>query len=128
MKDIENREDIELLIDTFYSKVKEDDLIGVFFTEVIKLDWDEHIPTICDFWESTLFGTAEYNRNPMIKHIELNDKKELTEAHFNRWLSIWEDTIRNNFEGKKADETIKRASQIAKVMQFKIRRYSEWGS
>jgi hemoglobin len=35
-KDIENNDDIVLLVNTFYEKVKKDDTIQHFFTEVIK--------------------------------------------------------------------------------------------
>ena len=38
-KDIKNRTDIKLLVDTFYYKVKTDKLIGHFFTEVVQIHW-----------------------------------------------------------------------------------------
>ena len=53
-KDIENRQDIELLLNRFYEKVFKDDLIGRFFTEVVPLNLETHLPIIADFWESVL--------------------------------------------------------------------------
>ena len=123
LKDIENRDDIILLIDKFYSRVIADDFIGYFFTEVIALDWDKHIPVMYDFWETTLLGKMKYKGNPMLKHLELNKKEPLVPAHFHRWLTHWETTIRENFSGRKAEEAIKRANQIAELMKFKIQQH-----
>ena len=121
MKDIQSRIDIEHLIDTFYKQVVSDDLIGSFFTEVVKLDWNVHMPIMYDFWESTLFGKASYKGNPMLVHMRLNEKQPLTEAHFERWLSLWEETVHAHFEGKRAEEAVSKARQIAQLMQYKIK-------
>lgn len=55
-KDILIREDIELLVNTFYDKIKKDDTIGYFFTEIANVDWPTHLPKMYDFWESILLG------------------------------------------------------------------------
>lgn len=123
LKDIETRADIELLINEFYKGVIEDDVIGFFFTKVVKLDWKTHIPVMYDFWETTLLGNMIYKGNPMLKHIELSKKEPLKAKHFKRWLSLWETTIRENFEGKKAKEAIQKANQIADLMLFKVERF-----
>lgn len=123
MKDIQNRADIEFLIEAFYKRVIIDDLIGYFFTKVIKLDWDKHIPVMYDFWETILLGNIKYKGNPMLKHIELNKKETLNAEHFDRWLSHWKNTINENFVGVKANEAIQRAKQIAELMKFKIQKH-----
>lgn len=122
MKEIQNRTDIEFLVDEFYKQILDDDLIGVFFTEVVQLKWEVHIPVMYDFWESTLLYTAKYKGNPMLKHIELNQKKALEAKHFDRWLEVWEDTIRLHFNGKTAEEAILKANSIGSLMQIKIKR------
>jgi len=128
MKDIENREDVKLLIHKFYKKVVLDPKIGHFFMHVIKLDWDIHIPIMVDFWDSILLGGASYKGNPMAKHIDLHKKEKLTPKHFDRWLSLWEQTIVENFKGPKADEAISRANSIGNLMQFKINQTGEGSS
>ncbi|MFT6815731.1 MAG: hemoglobin [Sphingobacteriales bacterium] len=124
MKDIETRVNIEFLINAFYQKITIDKLVGHFFTEVVVLEWDKHIPIIVDFWEGVLFGATKYKGNPMLKHIELSKKSPLKALHFERWLSTWEETIRAHFEGPKAEEAISRARQIGSLMQFKIEKSS----
>ena len=126
MKDIDSRDDIVFLVDSFYKRVVTDELIGVFFTSIVKLDWDVHIPIMYDFWETTLLGNIKYKGNPMIKHIELNKQKELLPLHFDRWLLLWETTIKENFVGKRTDEAIRKANQIGEVMKSKIKQYNQF--
>lgn len=49
MTDIENRQDIAKLVNSFYETVKTDPVIGHFFTEVVHVHWDEHLPKMYDF-------------------------------------------------------------------------------
>ncbi|MEM9261800.1 MAG: group III truncated hemoglobin, partial [Bacteroidota bacterium] len=67
MKELRSREDIDFLVAAFYDKTLHDPLIGHFFTKVVALDLVAHLPVICDFWESVLFGKATYRGNPMLK-------------------------------------------------------------
>lgn len=123
LKDIKSREDIKFLIDEFYKKVVKDDVIGYFFNDVVKLDWEKHIPVMYNFWESTLLGKAAYKGNPMMKHLELSKKEQILEVHFNRWLALWESTIKEHFYGIKADEAVKKAKQIGLLMKLKIEQF-----
>lgn len=124
MKELENREDIEFLVDTFYKKIIVDDKIGFFFTKVIKLDWNKHIPAMYDFWETTLLGVAKYKGNPMLKHIDLNAMEKLNAEHFERWLSLWKETIQGNFVGEISEQAIKKADQIGGLIKFKIEQHT----
>ena len=124
MKELENREDIKFLIDTFYTKILVDDKIGFFFTKVIKLDWSKHIPIMYDFWETTLLGVAKYKGNPMLKHMELNAMEELNAEHFERWISLWKETIQENFVGEISRQAIIKAEQIGGLMKFKIEQHT----
>lgn len=125
-KDISSRKDIEILINEFYKQLIEDDLVGVFFTEVVKLNWEAHIPTMYNFWESILLGGANYKGNPMLKHIKLHQKKELKAEHFERWLTVWGNTIRTNFAGSKSEEAITRAQNIASLMLHKVKQAEKY--
>lgn len=119
-KDIATRADIELLVDSFYSKVKQDPAIGYIFSEVAQLDFDHHLPIMYRFWETTLLGTLSYKGNPMTVHMQLDQKEKLTEAHFDRWLQLFSETLDELFEGKTASEAKTRACQIAGLMLYKV--------
>jgi hemoglobin len=120
LKEIQTREDVELLIDEFYKLATKDELIGYFFTEVVKLEWEKHIPVMYDFWETILLDNIKYKGNPMLKHIEMSKKESMKPEHFERWLSLWEFTVQENFNGRKAEEAISRAKQIGGLMQLKV--------
>ncbi len=119
MKDIENRADIDDLMNRFYVRAMTDEEIGYIFTDVAKLDLDHHLPIIGDFWETMLFGTGDYQkhgRNPMQVHGELNQKTRLTFEHFNRWLELFYETIDETFAGEVTDFLKTRANAIANRM------------
>lgn len=120
MEDISSREDIEYLITSFYSRAVNDDEIGHFFEEVISNNWDVHVHRIVDFWDSMLLGSNNYDGNPMIKHIDLHKRIPFNKSHFDRWITLWEVTVREHFDGAKADEAISRAKNIAEVMAMKV--------
>ncbi|MBT8220650.1 MAG: group III truncated hemoglobin [Bacteroidia bacterium] len=126
MKDIENRQDIQHLVDSFYLQAMSDKRIGHFFTEVVHLDMKKHMPVMYDFWETTLFGKMKYKGNPMLKHIHMDEISPMEAQHFDQWLALWTATIQNNFRGPRADRAIKKANQIAALMQYKIKQHRDW--
>ncbi|QDW23771.1 group III truncated hemoglobin [Pedobacter sp. KBS0701] len=119
-KDIHNREDIILLVNTFYGMVQENNKIGPIFTEVAKVDWSHHLPKMYDFWESILFGKAIYKGNPMLVHFALNNKSPLQTAEFETWKTIFFHTVDDLFEGENAELIKQKSQSIADLMHFKI--------
>ncbi len=120
LREITQRKDIDLLVRTFYTKALKDPLIGEFFTNVVKLDFDKHMPIMIDFWESVLFGAGNYAGNPIKKHIDLSQKKKLTSQHFLQWLALWNQTVDELFIGEKAVEVRQKAKLMGELMQYKI--------
>lgn len=117
--DIENRADIDDLMNRFYARALTDETIGHFFTTVVKLDLEHHLPIIGDFWETLLFGTGNYQkhgRNPLQIHGELNQKSNLLPKHFRRWLGLFRETVDEKFAGERADFIKSRAEAIGNRM------------
>ncbi len=123
--DINNRNDIILLINTFYETVKRDELIGPIFTEKVKVQWDIHLPIMYDFWENILFFTGGYSGNPIALHQQLHQVVPLTKADFDRWLNIFKTTTDALFTGTNAIVIKQRAESIATVMQLKLLHHFE---
>lgn len=119
-KDIEGRQDVELLVTRFYDKVKADDTIGYIFNELAKVNWEKHLPIMFNFWENVLFYTGSYEGNPMDIHQHLHRAAPLTKEHFNRWNELFIETVDELFEGKNAILARQRALSISTVMQIKI--------
>ncbi len=121
MRDITTREDIEFLMKAFYIKALANETIGDFFTKIAKINLEEHIPEITDFWEQQLFRVHGYKKNVMQIHKNLSHKKKIEKIHFETWLSLFNTTVDHNFKGEKANLIKTRALSIATMMQLKLR-------
>jgi len=115
--DIANKNDIEILINAFYEKVKKDALLSGYFEDT---NWEKHLPIMYDFWENVLFFSGKYNGDPMNVHRHLNNLIELKAEHFRRWNYLFNLTIDELFEGENAERAKQRALSIATVMQVKL--------
>lgn len=125
MKDLNSRKDIEQLVRLFYEQATTDELIGHYFTSLVPINWDEHIPTLVSFWENLLFQTGGYKGGMLFKHLHLNHLSRFRTDHFDRWLQLWKQTIDQLFEGERAEELKFRASSIAMIMQTKLGVYDQ---
>ena len=119
-KELSSREDVKLMVDTFYEKVRVNPTLGYIFNEVAKVNWEHHLPVMYSFWSSMMFGEQSYSSNPMSVHIALNKKTPLTENEFSEWIKIFTENVDEHFEGEKAEEIKSRAINIARLMQFKV--------
>jgi hemoglobin len=119
MNDIQNRADIQYLVENFYKTALADELIGPVF-KAANFSLEQHIPVMVSFWETILLDVVTYRGNPMLKHIELNRRVPLNPLHFDRWMQIWIQTVNRKFNGLTAQQAINRASSIAGLMQHKI--------
>jgi hemoglobin len=92
-KDIVDRKDIELLVDTFYTKVRQSKLLAPIFEDISKIDWNTHLPKMYSFWASLLLAEHSFSGNPMLKHIELSKQATMTDIEFIEWLYLFSKTI-----------------------------------
>ncbi|CAN5430116.1 hypothetical protein BH09CHL1_BH09CHL1_04230 [soil metagenome] len=122
LEDIQNRDDIERLVRTFYQRAFADELLGRIFTEVAQMDLEAHLPTMCDFWETVLFRAGSYRGNAFRPHARINSLKPLTWVHFEQWLSLWASTINDLFDGSTADLAKQQAAQIATAIERRLER------
>lgn len=120
MNDISNKIDLEKLVKAFYERATKDNLIGHYFTSVVPIDWDRHIPVIVSFWSNILFSSGEYKGGMMYKHMNLNYLSAFEEEHFDRWLALWSEMVDRFFVGPQAEEVKFRAKSIAVIMQAKL--------
>lgn len=118
--DISSRKDVELLVNSFYDKVTKDETIGFIFNDVVKVDWDKHLPNMYNFWETILLNTPNYYGNTMGVHFDVNRKIKLEAKHFNKWIELFFATVDELFQGEVAENAKKRAKSIADLMLFKM--------
>lgn len=120
-QDIETIADIRKLVDTFYTNVRDDKLIGPVFNDVIQDRWPEHLNKMYRFWQTVLLDQHTYFGRPFPPHAELPIEK----AHFDAWLNLWKQTVDSHFEGDKAEEAKWRAEKIAAMFLSKIMYYRQ---
>mgnify|MGYP005855441897 CR=1 FL=1 len=81
-QDIQNRDDVFLLVNKFYAKVRKNELLGPIFNKSIN-DWDVHLQHLTTFWESSLFMTRKlehhYKGNPLEVHVKVDRENDLVE-------------------------------------------------
>ncbi|UGS20695.1 group III truncated hemoglobin [Flavobacterium cyclinae] len=122
MTDIETREDILLIMRKFYDKLFADDSINFFFTKVTSVDQhlEAHFEILATFWEQSLFLKGGYFNNMFSIHKEVHDKHAFTKEHFDTWISHFNLTIDEHFEGKYAEQMKTQALSMATIMQIKF--------
>lgn len=123
MHDIKNQADIKLLLDTFHSKVKQDDIIGFIFNDIIGASWDKHLPMMYKFWDMALLSKPGYEGHPTRKHTNIDEKIPLKKEHFDRWVYLWNETIDSLFRGQIATQ----AKDKAMIMAYLINKEMKTG-
>jgi hemoglobin len=119
MDDIQNRIDMELLVNNFYERVhNEPNLAPVF--EMPAEHWDMHITRVVNFWENWLFQTGSYNGGMIWVHLQANEKHRLTTERFEQWLALWFLTTDSLFAGENADFVKSKALEIGQIMNAKF--------
>lgn len=120
-KDIKTRDDVFMLVEEFYKKVRQDEILGPFFNETIK-DWDAHLQHLTTFWESSLFLKTRYYGDPLEAHIKVDKafNHSINELHFGIWLNLWSQTINELYEGDNAENAKRRARKMGTFIYLKI--------
>jgi hemoglobin len=90
-----NRENVEVMVSTFYQKVLKDDVVGPFFIAKLGDDieseyWKPHIDTLVTFWTSMAFQDGSYTGNPLAPHFHIG---ELNHGVFKQWLKLFFETV-----------------------------------
>lgn len=117
MKDIETRDDVVVLVDTFYRNVQQDDLIGPVFASRIAPDaWPAHLNRMYTFWTTILLNEPGYSGQPFEKHRDM----PIEQAHFDRWVGLFKQIVDNLFEGPVANEAKYRAELMGHLFLAKL--------
>lgn len=124
MKDIQNLQEIKLMVDTFYSKIREDEKLQDIFNDIIQDKWPEHLEKMYQFWQTVLLGEHTYHGNPFLPHA----KMPINASHFEQWVKIFHQTINSLFQGEKAEQAKWQAERMAEMFLHKIEYYKNSSS
>ncbi len=117
--DIKNLTDIKLLVNTFYDKIRSDELLKDIFNNKIEGRWPEHLEKMYRFWQTVLLEEHTYHGSPFIPHAKLPVELE----HFERWIGIFYSTVDELFVGEKAERAKWQGQRMAEMFHSKIEYY-----
>jgi hemoglobin len=120
MKDIQDKDDLVVLVNTFYDRVKHDELLGPIFNTIIGEDWSRHLPVMYSFWNTVLFGAADYKGQAIGPHIAVDRKMHLGPEHFEQWIGYWRNTVDQLYEGANATLIKDKAFMMLQLIHFKV--------
>jgi len=118
-KDISSIEDIQILVDSFYGKIRLNELLGPIFNGVIQDRWPQHLKKMYSFWQTVLLDERTYDGRPFPPHANL----PVEQLHFDTWLKLWHETVNEYFDGPLADEAKWRGDKMAVLFLSKINYY-----
>jgi hemoglobin len=114
--DLTDRDDIELLVRSFYRYAAMDELLGPIFARA-GVDWPSHIATLTDFWSWQLLGERGYDANPLRAHEPVHRLTPFRQEHYDRWLELFHATIDEHFVGATADVAKTRGAKMIAALQ-----------
>ncbi|MEP6951914.1 MAG: group III truncated hemoglobin [Ginsengibacter sp.] len=119
IKEITSLDDIKELVNAFYEKVRNDELIGPIFNERMGDRWLQHLDKMYTFWQTVLLEEHTYFGSPFPPHVNL----PISHNHFERWLELFTQTLDELFTGEKANDAKWRAGKMAEMFESKIEYY-----
>jgi hemoglobin len=115
-QDLQNQTDIIFLVDAFYGRIREDELLGPIFMSIIRDNWPAHLEKMYRFWDTILLGAHSYQGTPFAPHAHMG----IDAVHFERWIEIFHDCVDTHFSGEKAEEAKLRSEKMATLFLSKI--------
>jgi hemoglobin len=116
VQNLDDLEGIKLMVNEFYGKVRQDEMLGPIFGKVIQDRWPEHLEKMYRFWQTVLLNEHSYFGSPFPPHAKL----PIDAKHFERWLRIFNTNIDEHFTGAKAEEAKWRAERMAAMFTYKL--------
>lgn len=104
------------LVDRFYARIRQDDVLGPVFENAIGDDWEPHLATMKKFWTSVELMAGTYSGKPMVAHAKVEG---LEQPMFKRWLELFQTTLMDISPTAAAtNKLMERASRIAQSLEL----------
>lgn len=119
--DIETLDDVKLMVNTFYDRIRDNEVLGPIFNEKIQDRWPQHLEKMYRFWQTILLAEHTYNGAPFPPHARL----PIDEGHFIIWVKTFSSTVDEFFSGPNAEEAKKRGSLMAAIFNSKLEYFKQ---
>ena len=110
LPDLRTEGDIKTLVDTAFSKANDDELLAPLCHAVAQIHWPRHLTSLYDYWSSALLGTTRYEEG---QPIPLHSALPAQGPHFQRWVSLLERSVEENFAGFNAEQAKHKVATLA---------------
>ena len=108
-------DNIKLMVDSFYHKVRQDAHLGPIFNPILEGRWEHHLPIMYAFWSSVLLASGRYHGNPISKHYRVQNLKP---EDFGHWLELFQNNLADIYVPETAERIYRTAERIGQVMQY----------
>ncbi len=105
---------VRLVVETFYTKVRRDPVLGPIFEEAVS-DWPDHFDRLSAFWSSLTLMTGRYKGDPFEVHLKL---PALGPDHFRIWLGLFDQTLAELCTPAQAEVFRVRAERVAESLNL----------
>jgi hemoglobin len=99
---------IRSVVVEFYRRARRDAQLGPIFDAHIA-EWPEHLDRMTDFWSAAMRRTGRYTGNPVESHRRV---PSLAAGHFDRWITLFEKTVRDLCPPREAEAFLARALRM----------------
>ena len=107
---------IDLLVEDFYGRVRQDERLSPIFDTAIGERWDTHLPKMKAFWGAIVFSDGRFKGAPVPAHVKL---KSVTPEDFTLWLGLFRQTLDAIAPTRDArDFLMERAERIAESLKL----------
>ncbi len=111
-----DEEYISTLVDTFYHRIRQHEVLGPVFSDAIGPGWAPHLAKMKNFWSSVARNTGRYSGKPVPVHQKLT---QVQKHHFCVWLALFRQTLIDTAPTPQAvDYFMLRADRIARSLQM----------
>lgn len=109
---------IDVLVETFYTRIQSHETLGEVFGNHIGDRWDAHLSRMKEFWKALAFKTGHYSGRPVQAHLKVGG---ITPELFPQWLRLFSSTLEDIEASSEAKEWFyNTAERIAKSLTLSL--------
>ena len=103
---------IRAVVVEFYRRARRDEHLGSIFANHVH-EWDVHLKRMTDFWSAALLRSGRYSGRPVEQHRAIAG---LSDAHFARWIRLFEATVGDLCTPREAHAFLQRARRMREAL------------
>ncbi|HLH92196.1 MAG TPA: group III truncated hemoglobin [Xanthobacteraceae bacterium] len=112
------------VVQRFYAKVREDEILGPIFEAAIGADWDAHMERINRFWLTATRLERSYEGGTFMRaHLK---HRSIRAEHIPRWLRLFEETLAERCSPPQAAALLDIAVRMAENVRIGLGRREHW--